>query len=335
MNIPNMLQADLPRKLVAFFFALLIWFTVRSQLQDYDIFHSVPVTIRDNSGTMEVKDNVITVDVTLRGSRNSLQKVQPADIKLNATVPDIPKGVFSTEINLSKAEATTPTGTRVVDIVPKSVVISVDRIVTKHNVPIRVRYAGQLPEGFRIARCSLFPSAVDIRGPSKLLLDIHELVTEPIQLDETLNHDFEIDVKLVPPPSIHTSTSSIHAAVELTRHSTQKSYETLALQLLNRVGSTLQPQDGLPSVSVTLNGPKVILDELGPGAIKPFVDLTTITSPGTYRRPVQVWVDGAPNVTAEYVSPSVIEVQLVDRRAPTPPPDTKQNAAAPPPAASN
>jgi YbbR domain-containing protein len=314
-TIPPFIKQDLPRKIVAIFFASLSWLVVRSQLQEYEIFHGVPVTLQYDSATLSVEnENPVTVDITLRGSRKLLQKTQASNIRIVAPI-QVPKGVFFYDLRLSPRNIDTPPGTRASDITPDKVRIPVDRIVTKHNVPIRIRYAGELQEGYKIARSTTFPSVAEIRGPSKILRDVRELVTEPIPLDKTLSHDFEIDARLQPVPQTHLNIESVHVAIEITRHTTQKSYHHLPIRVLSGADAGRQPRDPLPEVSVTIQGPIVTLSQLENVSVKPFIDISQITSPGQYRRPVQVWVDGSPNVTAEYVHPSVVEITLIDSAA--------------------
>ena len=164
---------------------------------------------------------------------------------------------------------------------------------------------------------TVFATAVDVRGPSRILKDLNELTTEPVALDETLTQDFEMDVKVGLVPNVRASTDTAHVAIEIARQSSQQAFRDLPTNALTSPDSPLVLEEPLPKVSVTLHGPKLTLDALDSLSIRPFVDITSITSPGRYRRPVQVWIDGAANVSAEYVHPSVVEVAL--RAIPKPP----------------
>ena len=332
IRIPAFFRHDLLRKLIALFFAGLIWLAVGSQLQESSIFHNVPVMLNYDPSAILVENVVPTVDVTLRGSSKRLQAVKASDIKVMAEIdiPSFAMPVYFYELRFSPENVKSPPGAHVIDISPSQQQIQIDRIVSKHNVPIRVRFSGQLAEGYKKTRCSPFPSAIDVRGPSRILKDIREFVTEPVVLDENVIQDFEVDIKLVQIPKVQANTD-VHVSIEIARHSSQQAYNGLVMNVLSRYDSALQLSRDAPRVSVTLHGPKVTLDALDNLSIRPFVDITAITSPGRYRRPVQVWVDGAANVTAEYVDPSIVEIVLLDRNnsgkeksADQPAPDKKQ-----------
>ena len=72
LRIPGFFRKDLPRKVVAVFFAALIWFAVRSQIQDTATFHSIPIDLQYKPGDITIEDRVLTVDITLRGSTKRL-----------------------------------------------------------------------------------------------------------------------------------------------------------------------------------------------------------------------------------------------------------------------
>jgi YbbR domain-containing protein len=305
-----MLRADLPRKVVAFFFAVSIWLAIDNQLHDSTVLHNVPVMLRYDRGAVVLENDTIGVDITLRGSRKRLLELKTGDIQVRVAVPTVPVGHFFYDLRISPNNVLTPPGVRVSDIAPNQQQLQVDRIVTKGAVPIRVRFDGQLREGYKKARVSVFPAAVDVRGPSRILKDLNELVTEPVLLDDSLTQDFEMDVKVALVPNLRASTDAVHIAIEIARQSSQQAFRDLPTNALASPDSPLVLEEPLPKVSVTLHGPKLTLDSLDSLSIRPFVDITSITSPGRYRRPVQVWIDGAANVSAEYVHPSVVEVAL-------------------------
>jgi len=306
----DILVADLPRKLVAFFFALLIWFAVEQQLHDLEVFHDVPVYLQYDQSQMVVERNVVLVRLTLRGSRNRLDKIQSSDIEAAARVPTLAEGTKSHELQLTSNNFSTPPGVRVSEISPPRPSLNVDRIITKDNVPVRIRYIGSLRDGLKTSRAAAIPQRVAITGPSKLISTIYEILTEPIMLDENIARPFEIEVRLVSIANVTFSVNSVHVTIEITSQIGQQPYRDLPVAMLTPVDFNLQVARPLPNVAVTLHGPQVAMDALSQESVRPFVDISTVTEPGRYRRAVQVWIDGASSITAEYVHPSVVEVVL-------------------------
>lgn len=316
LRLPKVVTHDAPRKVVALFFAVLIWFAIDAQLHESVTLRNVPVTIRYDRTAVVVEEGAVAVDVTLRGSRRKLQNITSSDLRIMAKVPsDIPPGIFFYNLRVTPDNVLrTPLGVWVNDVVPDQHEIRVDRIVTRHSVPVRVRFDGELREGYKRSRVSVIPTTVDIKGPNRIVKDIREMVTEAIPLDDAIVQDFEVDTRLVPIPGIQ-APESVHVAVEIARQSTQQAYHKLPMHALLDPGACLAPSDPLPTVSVTLHGPVVTVEGMNPFSIHPFLNLTSVTNPGRYRRPVHVWIEGAPGVTSEYVHPDMVEIELVERHA--------------------
>lgn len=327
--IHRLFRVDLARKFVAAFFAVLIWFAVSAQLRNFTTLYNIPVKLHYDPSAIVLEDTVLTVDVTLRGVEKRLQRVKTTDVEVNVTVPsNLAAGMFFCQLRITPDDVYAPFGTRVVDVAPSRQQIQYDRIISKRNVPIRVRFDGRLREGYRYTH-SVLPSRVDVLGPSRILKDVHELVTGPVLLDSTITQDFEIDVKLLPLPKVLTN-AEVHVSVEIEKHSSQQSFRDLPMGILVAPASGLCVRDLPPRVSLTLHGPKLALEAIDQLSVRPFIDVTAITSPGTYRRPVQVWVSAAAGVVAEDVHPSVAEVILVTRKQVAPPPSVPSTR--PPPA---
>lgn len=305
---------DLPRKFLAIFLAALIWYAIEEQLRDITTLHNVPVKLLyDRSQLMIMDSSALTVDVVLRGTHRALSRVASGDIVLEAAMPsDIPVGIYFYDLPITEDNVVKlPPGIAVDTIRPSQAQIQVDRIVSKHNVPIRVRFAGSLREGYRKNRVAVTPPAVDVRGPSKVVDDLKEILTDRIVLDDTVGLDFEMEVDLIDVPRVNFPETA-HVVVEITKYAAQQAYHDLPLNVLSPANCPLRLAEPLPNVSVTLHGPKLILESLDYLSIRSFVDISRIAAPGRYRRPVNAWVEGAAGLKAEYVNPSVVDVVLVD-----------------------
>jgi hypothetical protein len=125
--------------------------------------------------------------------------------------------------------------------------------------------------------------------------------------------DFQMDaVPLIVPPGLHCHPGYVNVRVEILQQSGEKEFNGLPIHVLRPVREGLTVRGDLPGAAVTLRGPQLTLDGLDRMAVRPFVDLTTVTSAGRYRLSTQVWIDGSPEqVTAEYVFPEKVEVEVV------------------------
>ncbi len=317
-RIPKIIRRDFLRKLVAVFFALLIWYAVESQLHEFVTFHDVPVTLRHPSDKMVLERRTITASVTVRGARRRLEDIQSNDVSISVVVPVVPEGVYYYDLHLSLNDVKTPPGVRVASIDPENVRIQLDRILTK-EVPVKVRETGTLSYGYRVSNRKIVPSAVNVSGPSRILQEVKEIPTEPVVLDETIAHSFEVEVPLIPLPPFRIHPSTVHIGYEIIKHSGQRAFLDLPIRVLSIRNAPLTPAAPLPRASITVRGPKLDLDELKATMIHPFVDISGISQPGQYRLPVRVWMDNANRLDVEMIHPPEVEINLI-ANGNTPPP---------------
>jgi YbbR domain-containing protein len=291
-------------------------------LHSFQTFHDIPVQLRYEPDKVVIEKRTLTATVTLRGARRRLQEIQTNDLSISTQIPPVPDGIFSYDVHLSASNVKSPPGTRVAGIDPENVRIQVDRIVTK-EVPVRIRERGELTFGYKIARKNVVPSKIDIVGPSKIIEEIDEIVSEEVVFDETLLHDFEIDeVELVPIPRVRFSPRSVHVSYEVSKHSGQQDFTELPVQLLRPTGNKLAVATELPKATVSMRGPKAALDALKPHQIHPFIDISAITSPGRYTFKVNVWIDGGSKLAVDYVYPAEVDIMLENRSGISTTPET-------------
>lgn len=311
IRLPLFIQHDLPRKLVAVFFAVLIWLAVEHQLRDFDVLHNVPVTLEFDSNAMSVEtERPYTVDITIRGGRKRLQKLESSDVKVVARLDAVPRGYYFYDLRISPANVLSPPGTRVTDVVPQHIIVPVDRVVEKRNVPVRVRFEGEPADGYKIMKRKISPASVVLRGPSKILEGVREVATDKVLLTDVAQDLEAPSVRLLVGPGLQSLPDAVNVVVEISKQSGELDYHNLPVQVLTRPDSRLRVANEVSSVSVTIHGPKTTLDALDRSSIRPFIDITSITAPAQCRPAVQVWISGAANVTAEYVHPSVVDVVL-------------------------
>ena len=311
VRIPAIIRRDFLRKLVALFFAILIWFTITNQLREFESYHDIPITLRYPPDKLVLNQRIFTADVMLRGSRSRLEEVKSSDIKITAEVEVVPEGVYYHDLHLGPDNVSTPPGTRVAQIDPANIRIQLDRIVSK-QVPVKVREAGELAYGYRVVKQSVIPSTVTISGPSKIVRDIDRIMTESVVLDEAVVRSFEMEnVDLIPISGVDVNPETVHVAYEIDKHSGQQAFADLQIGVLNRPGSNLRLKGELPPAAVTVRGPRLALEEIKPHNIHPFIDISTITAPGRYNPAVQVWIDRGPRVGTEYIHPENVSIEVV------------------------
>lgn len=102
-------------------------------------------------------------------------------------------------------------GLRVLRMVPSQVRLRFERRVSS-DVPIRVRFAGPLPAGYRIAREQVSPSRVRIAGPESRVKETEFAETDPIDIARGTGEQVFRDVHI----SVRDPQVRLHAAAPVT-----------------------------------------------------------------------------------------------------------------------
>ena len=310
IRLPSFLTRDLPRKAVAVFFAIMIWLAADSQLHEFQSFRDVPVSLNYDASRLAVERRTQTATVTLRGARRRLSRVQTSDILVKAEVPVVAEGVYQCEIRLTADNVKAPPGTRVDGLVPSTLTVQVDRMVSK-SVPVKIKETGELAPGYRVVQRALTPPTVQATGPSRVMEGVEQVFTEPVPLDETIVQNFDVGgVAVALAPTVHCTPATVRVAYEIAKFTGMQNFNELPVLVLAVRGTEGLRVKPLPAVSVMLSGPKASLESLHASDVRPFVDLSRATAPGRYPCPVHVWVDPVYKLSVEQVLPADLEVEI-------------------------
>jgi len=323
-RLPGWLVDDFLRKAVALALAIMIWLSVSSKLEYPEVtLPNLPINVHLDSTVMVLRKPAPTVEVTLSGSSRSLERLSSQDITLDVRLPsNIHEGVYYYAVGLTPKVNVRrrPLGTKVVAIRPDRIELEIDRLVSKRGVKVNVVTAGALRDGYRVVQTAVEPSEITLRGPSRKLLDIKAVDTEPILLNDTVVQTFEESAKLVLADPDIQGPDSVRVSVMVDRPSVSRTLHGIDLALLVAPGGGLRLEGVLPEITITLRGPKAVLDVFSELSATPFLDINAITSPGRYRRPVQVWLERQGEVAVESITPAQVEVTLVPLAGAPPPP---------------
>ena len=315
MNFKKFLVTDWPRKTVALVCAFLIWYTVYRQIQEKEIFRDIPITLKYGKNLTVSEEKLPKVNLTLRGPKRKLSSLTNADIKIIGKVNyGATTGGYYT-VALREKNIKIPSGIKIDEIQPSSFQVLVD-IVSDADVPIRCRFSGRLAEGYDRKSFNLIPKTVQISGPSKIVKRIKEVRTESIELDDSIQDDFEIDVRLETIRNVSIIPDFVRVTVELYKKYESKFFGNLNLVVLNSTNTDFFVEEFLSpansKVEAVLNGPKSTIDFLTSSSIRTFIDISNISVFGSYRLPVHLWVD-AKDCSVVEVRPMIVEVKISSR----------------------
>ncbi|HAE62235.1 MAG TPA: hypothetical protein DCG38_07900 [Eubacteriaceae bacterium] len=151
------------------------------------------------------------------------------------------------------------------------------KIGKNSNAKIVVQTTGEPAEGFSIKEISVEPNQIEIGADSDV--EITEIKTEPIML-EGLDADAQIKADLIFPDGVESSDGVTSVIVTITVEKIiEKDFEVEVIDVVNlEEGLILDKNQLNKKVTVTLAGVQEMLDDISPGNLKVYADLTGISS---------------------------------------------------------
>ena len=173
-------------KAAALGLALFLWVLVRVGAPGQrDLL--VPVDIRlDNPGWMVIGDpNPATVLVRFRGPPTEIFRITGlAGMSVAVPITEVSGEEMVIRLQPGWVPVDGYRGVQVEDIVPSTINVSLDRLVTR-NIPVRISTRGRLPEHLALTRApSLTPNTVRVSGPASLVENLDTLDIVPVSLSE-------------------------------------------------------------------------------------------------------------------------------------------------------
>lgn len=170
-------------KLLALAITLGIWYGVTGQ--------RAPATIRlrDIQIQFQLPDNLEIsneprqeIDLTLTGSRRSLDGISVRDLIAMVDVTDFKAGERVVYLTESQIKIELPDGIRIVNIEPNAIPLTLETRVER-EIPVEVRREGTPAEGFEIYGVSTNPPHIRVRGPASRIEQLQTAFTETIAVD--------------------------------------------------------------------------------------------------------------------------------------------------------
>ena len=313
--IPEFFKHDILRKVIALFFAGLFYFTVTSRLGVEEQVANVPVDIDLPTTLVNIGQLSPKVSLIIKGSKGILKQINRASFKIHASVKlsdYIPGEVYT--LRLRDDTISTPLGVKIVRIEPRDLLLNLDRKVSK-KVKIIATFANKnaLPQGYAVDRVSFQPSEVLVAGPESILEKIYSIKSAPIPLSSSLIDSFDYETKILKESSISISPSKVKARVEIIRQSKTITVKNIAIKILeapNKAGKFKVELLSSPHVAVTLNGLKSTIDLLKNNSVKPYIDISSLDTAGTFSVNVACWINSKDKIIIKNIYPDKVQVKI-------------------------
>jgi YbbR domain-containing protein len=313
--IPAFFKNDILRKAIALFFAILFYFIVISRLGVEEQISNIPVDIDLPTTLVNIGDQNPKVSLIIKGSKGILKQTNRSSLKVSASVKlseYISGEVYTLRLNPGNVSA--PLGVTIVRIEPRDLPLNLDRKTSK-KIKIIPTFTNKdsLPQGYAVDKVSFQPSEVMATGPESILEKMYNVKSAPIPLSSSLIDSFDYETKITNEPSISITPGKVKARVEIIRQSKTVTIENIAIKVLEAPGKAGKFKVELlssPHAAVTLSGLKSTIDLLKSTSIKPYIDISSLDTAGTFSVNVACWINSKDKITVKNIYPDKVQVKI-------------------------
>ena len=170
-------------KTSALLLAVLVWAIISGQEKTYsEKTLKVPIEIINVSPNLEVVNlQPEEARVSLKGYANLISEIRPENMAIKIDLKNINE---SSKLNyFAEDYLEIPQGVQIISLHPKMIEVYVEEFDTK-EVPVKIRFRGQLKEPLKMKEAKVIPDRVTIIGYKSQLSNITVVLTEEVNLDE-------------------------------------------------------------------------------------------------------------------------------------------------------
>ncbi|HUJ73344.1 MAG TPA: CdaR family protein [bacterium] len=286
---PQFLRAlvtrNLTLKLVALLLATLMWAFVALQKRGdtTELKFFSPLVFTNIPANMEVAAvPVQSVSVLVRAPRRVAESLNPGQFQVAVDLRSQAPGTIDydlTERNLSYNGGTPPEGIQVLQVSPSRIPIRLEATLQR-QLPIEVRVAGELTEGYRLAATQVTPPVAQVAGPQAVVERLHSIETRPLDVQD-LHASVEMLASLDLPAGVRLvgGKTQFRAHLTVVGHADHVVLNDIPVVFDNashayKVSAT--------SLNVHVEGPPDVIDGLQKDKVFAVIDLSKYP-PGDYR----------------------------------------------------
>lgn len=241
---------------------------------------SIVTIMPPESANRQIMTQIPTeVKVTLRGTRTQLDDLRNDDLgTLNLNL----RSGRETNIDLEPSMFRTPAGVSIAEIIPPSIEIRWDDVVT-HSIPVQIARTGEPAQSFAIKGVRAEPANVQARGPRTIVDVLQYAQTAPFDVTGLTEGVYRRSLHLDKPQKLVTyDVDSVMATVEITRELSKKEFANLRVEVVGLTRAATTP----PTVKVRLVGSNEDVNAITPESLVPRVEPVKtsgldVTKPGS------------------------------------------------------
>jgi YbbR domain-containing protein len=288
-------------KLAAVVLGTLLWFTVSGQQVERRV-PGVQVQYRNLPESLEITDQVESVDVHVRGVESQITALQPGELVVVVDLRGEKEGSWRLSLRTDQVKA--PLGVEVTQVDPGVVPVTLEKSGTL-EVPVQALTEGEPAPGFVVTEIETEPQHVLAVGPERRLLPSTRAVTDRVSVagaNKAVSAVVAVGIEDASLRLRQQTTARVTVRVE------PAGTRTITARIIPRnLSSGLQARVDPETVTLVLRGATRILATLEPSAIMPHVNLAGL-EPGVHD--LHVNVDPDSRFTLADVRPSTVTVRI-------------------------
>ena len=318
--VPGFIRKNFLRKVIAVFFAILVYMKVSTELGEEKIIQGVPINFITHGNVEVMAYKPKTVNITIRASKKSVNLLTHTEFRVDIPVTeDMLNSQQSTNdahlnIDIDESFIHTPANVTIISVTPSDITVRCDKNISK-KVLVDPQFAGSPPQDYEKGEISISPKHVTLTGPESILKEIKSINTQAIRLDRSTVASFQVEKQLQHiAPKVIVTPERVQVKVEIYKALATRVFENIPLFIMNK-GDNLHftPKLFTKAIDITLHGLKSHLEVLTRSQIRAFIDVTKYDKPGIYQSKVDSWCKD-PSLNVKFIEPSYVKVDL----SPTP-----------------
>lgn len=295
-------------KLIAFILTLALFIWVRED-RESAVTGFVPIRAVIPDDLVITSEPPERVRITVGGRWSDLNKFDPSQLPpVTLEVDQESQGLVPITADMLRL----PPGLRVTSIQPSYVRVDLEPAASK-TIPIRPRIVGEPAESFELGDVRIRPPKLNVTGPQSAVEDLQYVWTEPIDVtDRTETFEKRVQLRLDNPFIQYDVDRVITAEVPISTQEVTRTIQDVSVVGVDTTyATTVRPS----TITVTVRGPKPIVDRMSHETIYAAVDLAAENErpPGTFTKQARI-VNLPPEVTLVTFHPN--DFLVTTERAP-------------------
>lgn len=294
---------------LCFLLAFFSWQGIRKSIGYEMSVSNVAVEVDVPEGWAVWEKSLHRVNILFRGSREDIRYLNNEQLRVVLPVPS-PDSDEEMVLKLSEKFLRNPTAAKVVQFSPSEIAIKLDQEDSR-LVPVKAAIEGALSDGLEVNRIICNPASVRITGARKVLDEMDNIHTEPINLtDRQVTFKETVPVALPHTGRIRVEPDWISVECLLVEHSSEKTFSGIPLNMLYTPGEHRQIEVSPQTLNVVVKGQAKRIEEIKATDISAYIKCMDLIESTKYELPVVVDLPvGIKLIRAE---PSVVNVRIIN-----------------------